>query len=160
MQKILCLILFSLVLITGCERGTSNHSPLTGNKPPGVQIKIADQFYDTKLGTYCWSSNNMGVCVDTAGPVEHLEDVTPLKVSPEATIQFVMNYEPKPNQFSLQQYSGVNIHKKVSIENNAFTAPTQEGTYYYSYGAWWMDEENEQVSHGDAFYHFVIEVEK
>ena len=47
---------------------------------------------------------------------------------------------------------------EVVVKDNHFTAPTQKGVYYYSYGVWWMDGKEENLSHGDAFYAFVLEV--
>ena len=51
-----------------------------------------------------------------------------------------------------------NKETEVVVKDNQFTAPTQKGINYYSYGAWWMDEKEENLSHGDAFYAFVLEV--
>ncbi|WP_372660974.1 hypothetical protein [Cohnella sp.] len=126
---------------------------MVGEKPPNVMIEIEDQKYETILGTYCWSTG----CVDTIGPVELLEGETPISVKPGVVIKFVMDYEPKPNQFHVTQ---INEDKRTEVElkGNRISAPIQKGIYYYNYGVWWMDEEVENVSHGDAFYNFVIEV--
>ncbi|WP_251513244.1 hypothetical protein [Oceanobacillus luteolus] len=70
----------------------------------------------------------------------------------------MMNYEPKPNEFHVLQVSESD-EAEVSVKDNSFSAPLQNGIYYYSYGVWWMDEQEENVSNGDAFYNFVIEVE-
>lgn len=43
---------------------------------------------------------------------------------------------------------------EVAVKDNTFQAPIQKGTYYYSYGVWWMDEKEANVAHGDAFYYF------
>lgn len=64
---------------------------------------------------------------------------------------------PKPNEIHLNQYHE-NQEKKISFFDNSFTAPTEAGIYHYSYGVWWMDEKDERLSHGDAFYGLVIEV--
>ncbi|WP_410895114.1 hypothetical protein [Neobacillus sp. 204] len=47
---------------------------------------------------------------------------------------------------------------EVEVKDNYFSAPTQKGVYYYSYGVWWMDENEKNLSHSDAFYAFVLEV--
>jgi len=52
----------------------------------------------------------------------------------------------------------MNDENEVLIEENSYIAPIRKGTYYYSYGVWWMDDKEENVSHGDAFYAFVLEV--
>ncbi|KKI89294.1 hypothetical protein WQ54_27395 [Bacillus sp. SA1-12] len=126
---------------------------MSGEKPPEVYIKIGNEKYETKLGTYCWK----GVCADTAGPVDLLKGKEPIKVIPGEKIFFIMDYEPKPNEFHLIQINEKN-ENEILVKENGFSAPTQKGVYYYSYGVWWMDEKEENLSHGDAFYAFVLEV--
>ncbi|MER2037641.1 MAG: hypothetical protein ABS944_05810 [Solibacillus sp.] len=143
------LVAFSSLTIMGCS-----NEVLSGEKPPAVQINIGNENYETKLGTYCWKNG----CVDTVGPVDLLEGKEPIKVSPGEKVSFLMDYEPKPSEFHLMQIRGGN-DKEVMIEKNSFSAPTEEGVYYYSYGVWWLDDKEENVSHGDAFYSFVLEVQ-
>ncbi|MBO1515471.1 hypothetical protein I7822_28055 [Metabacillus sp. BG109] len=126
---------------------------MSGEKPPEVYIKIGNEKYETKLGTYCWN----GTCADTAGPVELLKGKEPINVNPGEKISFIMDYEPKPNEFHLIQISE-SKENEVLVKENGFSAPTQKGVYYYSYGVWWMDEKEENLSHGDAFYAFVLVV--
>lgn len=140
-------ILFGVIL-TGCSNGG-----LSGSKPPAAFVIIADEKYETDLGTYCWK----GTCVDTVGPVERLEGNEPIIVKAGETIYFEMDYDPKPNEIHLNQYHE-NEEKKITVSDNSFTAPSETGIYYYSYGVWWMDEKDERVSNGDAFYGFMIEV--
>lgn len=47
---------------------------------------------------------------------------------------------------------------EIEVNDQKFTAPDEKGIYYYSYGVWWMDEKEENVSNGDASYVFVLEV--
>lgn len=149
MKKFLFILLVLISFtITGCTK-----DGLAGEKPPEVNINIGNEYYETKLGTYCWKDR----CVDTAGPVELLKGEVPIKVNPGEKISFSMEYEPKPNEFHLMQVSE-NNENEVLIEENSFSAPTQKGIYYYSYGVWWMDDKEENLSHGDAFYAFVLEV--
>ncbi|MFB7155691.1 hypothetical protein [Lysinibacillus sp. NPDC056232] len=136
--------------ITGC----SNSIGLSGEKPPQVFIEIENKKFETTLGTYCWQNG----CVDTVGPVELLEGKKPIKVKSGEKITLVMDYESKPNEFHVAQISE-NKETEVIVKDNRFTAPTQRGVYYYSYGVWWMDEKEANVSHGDAFYAFVLEVD-
>lgn len=105
--------------------------------------------YETKLGTYCWDSKNQSRCVDTIGPVELLKGENPVTVQPGEVITFVMNYEPQPNKHHVNQIYE-DISEKVEVKENSFHAPTQKGTYFYSYGVWWMDEHVENLSHGDS----------
>jgi len=142
------LVLISFILM-GCSK-----EEMSGGKPPEVTINIGNENYETKLGTFCWRAS----CVDTAGPVELLKGKAPIKVNPGEKISFSMEYEPKPNVSHLMEFTESN-ENEVLIEENSFTAPSQKGIYYYSYGVWWMDDKEENVSNGDAFYAFVIEVE-
>ena len=144
------LILFVLInfTLTGCST-----DGISGEKPPKVNITVGNENFETKLGTYCWTSG----CVDTIGPVELLEGKSPIQVNAGEKISFLMEYEPKPNAFHLIQIRESN-ESEVLIEKNSFFAPTQKGVYTYSYGVWWIDDKKENVSHGDAFYAFVLEV--
>jgi len=149
MNKCLSILVVLFVLtFMGCSK-----EGMSGEKPPEVYIKIGNVKYETKLGSYCWK----GTCADTAGPVERLKGKEPIKVIPSEKISFIMDYEPKPNEFHLIQINESN-ENEILVKENGFSAPTQKGVYYYSYGVWWMDEKEENLSHGDAFYAFVLEV--
>lgn len=142
-----------IIALTGC-----NHVETNVGKPPEVFVKIGDENYRTELGTYCWSGNGIGECVDTAGSIELWAGKTPIKVKPGEEIKFVMDYEPKPNKsYVTQMFNGEKT--EIVVDDHQFTAPTQSGVYYYDYGVWWMDEKEANVSNGDAFYAFAIEVE-
>lgn len=146
------LLIFVIIGLTlaGCST-----EKLSGANPPKVYIKIGNEKYETKLGTYCWK----GTCIDTFGPVEMLKGKEPISVKPGEMITFIMDYEPKPNEIHVTQTQN-EIETIVPINENRVTAPLVEGVYYYSYGVWWMDEEEKNLSHGDAFYAFVIEVKE
>lgn len=136
------------LLLLGCSKGV-----LSEDKPPETFVEVENERYETILGTYCWGTT----CVDTVGPIEMLEDKEPITVKPGATIAFVMDFEPKPNVVHVSQFTE-SEQVEVAVEDNHFSAPTAKGVYYYSYGVWWMDEEEENLSHGDAFYAFALEV--
>lgn len=157
-MKIWSISIFLLLILIGCtNNGKLTEEPenksITGDEPPKAMIQIGNQLYETKLGSYCWTSR----CVDTAGPTETLKDKNPITVNPGDEINFVMEYQPKPNKFHLEQFNE-NKQSEVALNNNGFNAPVQEGIYYYSYGTWWMDEKEANVSRGSAFYAFVIKV--
>jgi len=155
----LTVTLLMLFIVLGCSGigGKPSNGGLTGGMPPQVFIQIGDERHETKLGTYCWSGPNHNLCVDAVGPAELLKNEKPVLVRPGEKIRFVLDYEPLPNKFHVEQISGGN-HTEVAVKENAIQAPVQKGIYYYSYGVWWMDEKKENVSHGDAFYCFVLEV--
>ncbi|PGS53441.1 hypothetical protein [Bacillus sp. AFS041924] len=146
-------LLFTFFILTGC----SINEALKGSKPPKTMIQIDKQTYETKLGTYCWIRNGHGECVDTAGPVELLEDEKPIVVNPGENVTIKMNYHQKPNEIHLTQ---INNDKEIEVVvvKNQFTAPIKKGVYYYSYGVWWKDSKDKHVSNGDASYVFVLEV--
>ncbi|KOP71186.1 hypothetical protein AMS60_24385 [Bacillus sp. FJAT-21945] len=145
---------FSITSVFFIFAGCANGNLLSLN-PPEVFIEIANEKYDTKLGTYCWGNS----CIDTAGPVEMLEGKAPVKVKPGEKINLVMDYEPKPNSIHLLQINEEKEEVEILVKDHEFTAPAQKGIYYFSYGVWWMDEKQENVSNGDAFYAFALEVE-
>ncbi|WP_217587472.1 hypothetical protein [Lentibacillus saliphilus] len=153
-QLTIGVVLLVVGILTGCQLIGGGDSPLSGNQPPEVYVKISNEKHPTMLGTYCWS----GECVDTVGPVELLKGQAPLPVQPGEPITLGMNFSPKPNELHLLQIKD-GKETEVDIANNRFTAPTEPGVYYYSYGVWWMDAEEENVAHGDAFYAFAVEVE-
>jgi len=145
------------ITLVGCSKNEISNNGMTGNKPPIALIKIGNETYETKLGSYCWKGLKESTCVDTAGPVELLENVNPIQVKPGEKITFEMDYEPKPNEFHVIQINK-NEETDVLVDDNHFTAPMKKGVYYYSYGVWWMDKEAVNVSNGDALYAFVLEV--
>lgn len=154
---IMCFIL----ILTACNgiftKNTDGSGNLSGNMPPIVNIEIDGVKHETKLGSYCWESNGKAECVDTAGPVELLANDEPIQIKSGEQITLTMDYTPKPNEIHLSQIKN-NEEIEIEIKDQKFTAPDEKGIYYYSYGVWWMDEKEENVSHGDAFYAFVLEV--
>lgn len=141
-------VLLGLTLL-GCSNGG-----LTGSKPPKTNITVGNETYETVLGSYCWGSK----CVDTAGPQELLEGLDPIKVNPGEKISIFMDYKRKPTEFYVVQIDD-NEETEIKIKNNGFKAPTEKGVYYYAYSVWWMDDKEENLSHGDAFYAFALEVD-
>lgn len=170
MKRFLLLFVMALVLMSavGCSGTQPNGDDLVvgkqpiskeleGEQPPKAEIQIGERMYETKLGTYCWESKNQSRCEDTIGPVELLKGENPVSVKPGEAIKFVMNYEPQPNKYHVEQINEGKL-TEVVVKENSFHAPTQKGTYFYSYGVWWMDEHVENQSRGDAFYYFVLKV--
>lgn len=146
-------LLLAVVLVGIMLAGCFNNG-LSGLKPPKTFVEVGNERVETVLGTYCWKST----CVDTAGPIELMGGKETIKVQPGETITLVMDYEPRPSEISLYMYQE-NLETEVDVQDNQFTTPTEKGIYYYSYGVWWMSEKEENVSYGDAFYAFALEVE-
>ncbi|KJD42840.1 hypothetical protein [Paenibacillus terrae] len=150
---LLFVMALTLICIVGCMDLQPKNTDLEEGKPPKVQIQIDKRMYKTKLGTYCWTTS----CVDSAGPVELLKGKEPIPVKPGDAVKFLMNYEPQPNKFHVDQFYEGRL-TEVLLKENSFKVPTEKGTYFYSYGVWWMDEDIENQSRGDAFYHFALKV--
>ncbi|MDX8363171.1 hypothetical protein [Cytobacillus sp. IB215316] len=154
MKKLIYTPIIFFVLITAA----CSNNEVIESEPPIALIEINNKQYETILGSYCWkTSKSSNICVDTAGPVEILEGETPIEVRSGEVVKFVMHYEPKRTKIHVTQIEGVKT-SDVIVENNTFFAPMDKGIYYYSYGVWWMDKENTNVSDGDALYNFVLEV--
>ena len=151
-KRLLILVIFIALILIGCS-----NEGLSGGKPPKAFIENDNERFETTLGTYCWQGGGKGTCIDTAGPIELLEGKKPIQVKSGENLTFVMEYEPKPNEFHVVQMSE-NKEAEVVVKDNHFNAPTQKGVYYYSYGVRWMDGKEENLSHGDAVYAFVLEV--
>jgi len=150
-MKIRLMIVFVLIgfSLVGCASGK-----LLGGKPPKVSIEVGNDTYETTLGTYCWGNT----CVDTVGPLEILDGKEPIHVMPGETVSFIMNYDPKPNEVHVVQMDK-SKKTEVVVTDNRFTAPMKKGIYYYAYSVWWTDEKDDNLSHGDAFYAFSLEVD-
>ena len=145
--------LAAIAVLIGLGLSGCSNTELAGGNPPETFIEVGDNMYEAKLGTYCWKNR----CVDTVGPMDMLEGQQPIQVKPGETITIVMDYKPQPTEFHVIQVTE-DEEVEVDFQNHRFTAPTEEGVYYYSYDVWWLDEQEENVSHGDAFYAFAVEV--
>ena len=150
------------VFLLGCSDGKLKSDPiLDGSEPPKVEIEIGNDTYDTVLGSYCWpTSENSHTCIDTSGPIDLLEDREIIEVNKGETIEIVLDYRPLPNEVHVTQMEKEEgTEKSVEFNNSKIVAPEEEGTYYYAFSVWWMDEVDTDVSHGDAFYAFAIHVQ-
>src|SRR5690625_535083 len=151
--------LLLVFILCGCGDTSTENNGLSGDTPPNVSVEIDGESYETILGSYCWDiSKGESECIDTAGPVDLLKDKEPIQIKAGERIKLNMDYTPKPNKIHLSQIEN-DDEIKIEINDNQFTAPVEKWTYFYSYGVWWMDEEDKDLSHGDAFYAFVIEVQ-
>ena len=93
----------------------------------------------------------------TAGPSELLKTEKPIKVKANESLSLVIKYKQQPNERDMVQIQNKN-EVDVPLKKNKMKAPSERGTYYYSYSVWWMDESQKNVSNGDASYAFVLEV--
>lgn len=139
-QYITGLLFLSLFFIVGCSQLEES-----SGSPPAAFVHAGEQTEEMVLGTYSWD----GRIVDAVGPVDLLEDKNPIIVKPKETVTFSVDSEVEPNSTSLEVIDG-EIIKEISLDGDSFTAPAEEGIYYYSFGALWEEK--------DAFYAFALEV--
>lgn len=86
-----------------------------------------------------------------------LKTEQPIKVKANESLSLVIKYKRQPNEKHMAQIQ--NSHEvEIPLKKNKLKAPSESGTYYYSYSVWWMDESQKNVSNGDASYAFVLEV--
>ena len=142
-----------LFILAGCNAVTGTVDPEKMN-PPDVVVKINGDTYETVRGSFCWSNNRQGVCEEYAGSVELLADKEPIVAAPgeEVTIDIpngVVPYEYSVDFSLTNQYEN---HVILAVDHK-FTAPKEEGLYYFSYFARWKNK-------GNAFYAFLIEVDE
>ncbi|MFS0614989.1 hypothetical protein [Lederbergia ruris] len=115
-----------------------------------MSIEIDGETCETILGSYYWDiSKGKSECVDTTGSVDLLKDKEPVQIKAGEKIKLKMDYTPKPNKIHLTQIKN-GEQTEIELNDNQFTAPDRKGIYYYDYGVWWMDEEDENLSNGDA----------
>lgn len=155
MRKIILTLILALLVLVGCSPEASGG--MSGKKPPTAFAVIGNEKHVMKLGSYCWKSNFSSICVDSAGPVELVSSEKPIQIKPGAEISFAINGDSKPNEYHLSQFHEEKV-RKLDVRTNTFKAPDTPGTYVYGYSVWWMSEEEENVSDGDALYAFPIEV--
>ncbi len=86
-----------------------------------------------------------------------MKEKEPIQVKAGEQITLNMDYTPKPNEIHLSQIEN-DDEVEIEVNHNQFIAPNEKGTYFYVYSVWWIDEEDENLSHGDAFYAFALEV--
>lgn len=149
-------------ILFGCSNGTTKQHPvLDGSEPPEVKLKIGNNTYDTVLGSYCWpSAGNSHTCVETAGPFELVSKDKIVNIQKGETIEIVFDYKPLPNKVHVTQMEEKQgTEKNVEFNNSRIIAPEEQGTYFYAFSVWWIDDVDPDISHGDAFYAFAIQIE-
>jgi hypothetical protein len=139
-------------LIMASFTGCSN-SGFLEESPPKAYLEASNRLYETRVGAYCWKET----CVDKAGPLELLKTEKPIKVKANESLSLVIKYKRQPNERDMVQIQNKN-EVDVPLKKNKMKAPSERGTYYYSYSVWWMDKNFKNVSNGDALYAFVLEV--
>ncbi|MEA3322074.1 MAG: hypothetical protein U9Q88_18940 [Bacillota bacterium] len=157
MRVLISLLGFVIILLlTGCS-GMSGAVDTERITPPEAVVIIDGDTYETVRGSFCWSNKRQGVCEDYSGSVGLLADKEPIIVAPGEEITIDIPDGPEPSEYSVDfsltdQYENIVV---LAVENK-FSAPTEEGLYYFSYFARWKNKAYD----GDAYYAFLIEVDE
>ncbi|TYS68854.1 hypothetical protein FZC76_07915 [Sutcliffiella horikoshii] len=124
-----------LLILAGCA-GMSGAVDSDRMTPPEAVVIVDEDTYETVRGSYCWSNNRQGVCEDHSGSVDLLADKEPIIVAPGEEITIDIPDGPEPSEYSVD-FSLTNQYENfvVLAVNNKFSAPTEEGLYYFSYFA-------------------------
>ncbi|KPB05097.1 hypothetical protein [Bacillus sp. CHD6a] len=145
-----------LFILSGCT-GPTGVDDAEWMTPPEAVVIVDGDTYETVRGSFCWSNKRQGGCEDHSGSVDLLANKEPIIVAPGEEITIDIPDGPEPSEYSVDfsltdQYENIVV---LAVENK-FSAPTEEGLYYFSYFARW---ENKTYD-GDAYYAFLIEVDK
>lgn len=141
MKKWLC----AALLLGGCSNTVSE------DELPQAYVIVGGQTYDTSIGTYCWDE----VCVDKVGPEEQLQHTESIIVNSGESLSIQLEGEDPPTHVDVSLINGNDV-QIVPLQDAHIAAPTERGTYTYSYRASWLDGD---VSRGDISYVFAIGVQ-
>lgn len=130
--------------------------PLQQDELPSLVVQSGKMVIPVVQSSYCWGS--LG-CADYAATPAMLRDQTLPKISPGATIALIFPYTPLPSEIQLHSLDTTSSdHAVISLQNGTFHAPTNHGTYYYTFQAGWTSEDG-MYSMGDTSFVFGFQVE-
>lgn len=145
-----------LFILAGCA-GTTGAVDTERKTPPDVVVIVNGNTYETVRGSFCWKNKNQTGCEDHSGSIELLADEEPIIVAPGEEIIINISDGLEPDEYSVD-FSLTDQYENfvVLAVDNKFSAPTEEGLYYFSYFAKW----EKKAYDGDAYYAFLIEVDE
>ncbi|RIX49994.1 hypothetical protein D3P08_22265 [Paenibacillus nanensis] len=121
-------------------------------EPPIPAVEVNGEKIHVLQSSYCWTSS----CADYAAPEERLRDEPKAVVPAEAAIQFSFDGKQPDEVTATSFHNGK--RSQAAVSGHAFSAPSEEGVYYYSLSAvWWADKEN-RITNGSSSYVFALEV--
>lgn len=146
MKKISVLIIIGLIVI-----GVYIVEPFR-SEPYTPIITTREDVIPTTQGSYCWNALVFAQCVDKVytSPVEMAKEHQPTVVSPKQEIKIKFKKEPLPGTLKIEQVSDESNMKIAEVNNDAISAPNEQGVYFYHVIANWKQ--------GDGNYAFSIEV--
>lgn len=137
-----------LIVLLGCNGVSGDKPALPSVTAEGTEVEVV-------RASYCWDSS----CVDTVGPPDILEGVTPTVVSPGAEIEIKFSKRPRPTSFSISRINEQGGIKETGKDGVPLYTPDRPGVYYYDLFAQWLSKDGKH-SEGDSYYAFVIQVEE
>ncbi len=128
--KIIMTILFIVLL--------SILAILLTSGPPKPIVTVEGTKITLVQGSYCWKRIAGTGCVDKISPPELLENkkITPLPVSPNSEIKIKFT-KPPIDEIEVENWLNNSESPLVTVEDDAFTAPKEEGIYIYSVSGRW-----------------------
>lgn len=128
--KIIMTILFIVLL--------SILAILLTSGPPKPIVTVEGTKITLVQGSYCWKRIAGTGCVDKISPPELLENkkITPLPVSPNSEIKIKFT-KPPIDEIKVEYWLNNSESPLVTVEDDAFTAPKEEGIYIYSVSGRW-----------------------
>ncbi|MEW4370127.1 hypothetical protein [Paenibacillus kandeliae] len=130
--------------------------PLQQDELPSLVVQSGKTDIPVVQSSYCWGS--LG-CADYVATPAMLRDHKLPTVSPGATIDIMFPYTPLPSEIQLHSLgTTASDHAVISLQNGTFHAPTNLGTYYYTFQAGWTSEDG-MYSMGDTSFVFGFQVE-
>ncbi len=75
---IIAMLVAVVGVLAGCTRGGHDEDGGSrgGSRPPKSTLSVGEQTVTGVLGTFCWQSDGVGLCVDAAGPAVPDEEKT------------------------------------------------------------------------------------
>ncbi|UED80608.1 hypothetical protein FH508_0001555 [Lysinibacillus sp. CD3-6] len=106
--------------------------------PPKPIVTVEGTKITLVQGSYCWKRIAGTGCVDKISPPELLENkkITPLPVSPNSEIKIKFT-KPPIDELEVAYLLNNSESPLVTVEDDAFTAPKEEGIYIYSVSGRW-----------------------
>lgn len=153
MKRRVLMILFFITTISlfGCSNEVRNRSEVSS--PPTLKVSYDNKSIDAKMGTSSWTITNSDgskttTDTDTAGPVELVKDMRPLKAPPESTIKLDFSHEPKEVIANIWEGDS---QLEQSLNDMEIITPGVEGLVIYEViGSW---------EQGTVHYAFIIDVD-
>lgn len=148
MKKTLVSLIIFLVLALGIFLVIG----LFNNNPPKPLITIESENVEVAQGSYCWRGVINSRCIDMTSPPDIIKrkELKPVVVSPKDRIKIEFKKEPKVGTLNVNRWISNEETKSVSLNEDFFIAPKENGVYVYDVSANW--------ERGSASYAFVFEV--